>query len=116
MAPNASSTQFTRRNALGVTVGSYDSHGLVPSGTSLATVDYPGAESTQLSGINYWGSIVGNYSNRDGTIGAFELKNGVFTPISYPGSVDTFAASISDKGMIVVTIMSINLHTFTVSF
>jgi hypothetical protein len=101
MAPNASHTEFTRSNALGVTVGSYDSHGLVLSGTSLATVDYPGAASTSLSGINYWGSIVGNYFNQDGTFGAFELKNGVFTPISYPGSVDTFAASISDKGVIV---------------
>jgi hypothetical protein len=104
MAPNANYTEFTRRNALGVTVGSYNSnglHGLVLSGTSLATVDYPGAERTQLSGINYWGSIVGNYFNQDGTFGAFKLKNGVFTPISYPGSVDTLVASISDKGVIV---------------
>ncbi len=101
MAPNASHTEFARRNALGVTVGSYDTHGLVLSGTSLATVDYPGAASTSLSGINYWGSIVGNYFIQPGTFGAFELKNGVFTPISYPGSVDTFAASINDKGVIV---------------
>lgn len=109
MAPNASNTYFTRRNALGVTVGAYaDSsllqhqHGLVMSGSNMVTVDYPGATDTWLSGINYWGTIVGNYydsSHPEG--GAFKLKNGVFTNILYPGSVSTAVTSISDNGVIV---------------
>jgi len=109
MAPNASDTYFTRRNALGVTVGAYidttsvrHGHGLVLSGSNMVTVDYPGATGTSLTGINYWGTIVGNYydpTHPEG--GAFRLKNSVFTSIFYPGSVSTDVASISDKGVIV---------------
>jgi hypothetical protein len=109
MAPNASNTYFTRRNAQGVTVGGYTDttlaqhqHGLVMSGSNMVTVNHPGATDTWLSGINYWGTIVGNYydsSHPEG--GAFKLKNGVFTPIFYPGSVSTIVTSISDKGVIV---------------
>jgi hypothetical protein len=126
MAPNASNTYFTRRNALGVTVGAYtDStfaqhqHGLVLSGSSMATVDYPGATDTRLNGINYWGTIVGNYydsSHPEG--GAFKLKNGVFTSIFYPGSVSTAVASISDKGVIVGRYHDYNppyIHGFTLT-
>lgn len=67
MAPNASRTYLTRRNAQGVTVGWYadqaqDVHGLVVSGCKAVTVDYPGA-ATILGGVNYWGTIVGIWSN-----------------------------------------------------
>lgn len=61
MAPNASQTFFERRNALGVTVGWYldnsnHFHGLVFSGSSIATLDYPNANpDTEILGINYWG-------------------------------------------------------------
>jgi hypothetical protein len=58
--PNASATVFTRRNALGVTVGWYidatsseHHHGVVFSGSSMATVNYPGATDTVLTGINF---------------------------------------------------------------
>ena len=109
MAPNASLTSFVRRNAQGVTVGFYDdtsatpeTHGLVVSGSSVATVDYPGAVRTQLAGINYWGTIVGTYtdSSRSRSDG-FKLKNGVFTRIQYPGSTTTYVSNISDTGVIV---------------
>jgi hypothetical protein len=126
MAPNASNTFFSRRNALGVTVGSYNdttfasnTHGLVLSGSNSVTVDHPGATDSWLTGINYWGTIVGNYydpSHPEG--GAFKLKNGVFTPISYPGSVSTIVASISDKGVIVGRYYDHNfpyLHGFTLT-
>jgi hypothetical protein len=98
MAPNAVQTGFYRRNKLGVTVGFYSdssggTHGLAVSGTSQATVDYPGKAGTVLLGINNWGTIVGNSST------AFKLKNGTFTPIFYPGSVQTGVTSISDKGV-----------------
>src|SRR6266404_5159846 len=111
MAPNATDTNFARRNALGVTVGFYVNttattprrRGLVVSGASTATVDYPGALHTNLTGINYWGTIVGEYNNQDGSRAGFKLKNGVFTKIKYPGSVPgtTQVNSISDKGVMV---------------
>src|SRR5258705_12121333 len=57
--PNSIGTSFLHRNALGVSVGyytdsSYITHGLVVSGSSRATVDYPGATITELTSINYW--------------------------------------------------------------
>jgi hypothetical protein len=104
IAPNASNTIFLQRNKLGVTVGYYTDiasgavHGIVVSGSNAVTVDYPGAVETTLSGINYRGTIVGGSGE-----GAFKLKNGVFTSIRYPSSstYQTFANSISDKGVIV---------------
>jgi hypothetical protein len=126
MAPNASNTFFSRRNAQGVTVGVYadatvaqHQHGLVLSGSNSVTVDYPGATDTRLSGINYWGTIVGNYydsSHPEG--GAFRLKNGVFTPLSYPGSISTIVASVSDKGVMVGRYHDSNfpyIHGFTLT-
>ncbi len=126
MAPNASNTYFMRRNALGVTVGgstdttvAQHQHGLVMSGSNIVPVDYPGATDTWLTGINYWGTIVGNYydpSHPEG--GAFKLKNRLFTAISYPGSVSTAVASISDKGVIVGRYHDYNapyIHGFTLT-
>jgi hypothetical protein len=126
MAPNASNTYFARRNALGVTVGAYTDatlaqhqHGLVRSGSNIVTVDYPGATDTWLTGINYWGTIVGNYYSSSSPEGnAFKLKNGVFTPISYPGATSTIVASISDKGVIVGRYHDYNppyIHGFTLT-
>jgi hypothetical protein len=110
--PNASATFFARRNSQGVTVGWYTdntspiahNHGLVVSGASMVTVDYPGASDTFLQGINRWGTIVGAYYD-PGTFmeKAFVLKNGVFTHIVPPGSSPldwNSAMSINDKGVI----------------
>ena len=113
--PNSSQTWFNKRNALGDTVGNYwdsaqsqklcnacpHNHGFVLSGSSALSVDYPGADRTWLTGINYWRTIVGNYTTPSGTFGAFQLKNGVLTSIHYPGSISTSAGSISDTGVIV---------------
>ena len=118
----ASQTHFTRRNALGVTVGWYmDSsdtnphiHGLVVSGSNTTTVDFPDngfsapPTDTMLLGINRWGSMVGIWACCGGfsfSYTGFELKNGVFTNllqlpgISQPLSIHP--SSISDRGTIV---------------
>jgi hypothetical protein len=113
--PNSSQTWFNRRNAKGDTVGYYtDStaavklcptcthdHGFLLSGSAVLSVDYPGAQRTWLTGINYWGTVVGNYTTPSGSTGAFRLKNGVLTSIHFPGSTSTTASSISDTGVIV---------------
>ena len=107
MAPHSSETQFNRRNTLGVTVGYYidssGTHGLVKYGSSIATVDYPGASSTSLSGINYWGTIVGNLDSGGFGPYGFKLKNGVFTRIQYPGAVLTSVSNINNNGVIAGT-------------
>ena len=113
--PNSSLTWINRRNAKGDTVGYYTDgtaavklcptcthdHGYLLSGGTPLTVDYPGAQRTWLTGINYWGTIVGNYMTPSGSTGAFRLKNGVLTSIHFPGSTSTGASSISDTGVIV---------------
>jgi uncharacterized membrane protein len=115
--PNSSQTSFSRRNALGITVGDYwdsaqsqklcsacpHNHGLVLSGSTALSVDYPGAHRTFLKGINYWGTIVGVYENSAGAADGFKLKNGVLTSVHFPGSILTLPSSISDKGVIVGT-------------
>ena len=103
--PHTSLTLLSKRNALGVTVGSYAGapDGLVLSGSSTATVDYPGASATMLQGINDQNTMVGIFTFTDFTFyyDGFQLKDGVFTTLHYPGSMTTSATSISDKGVIV---------------
>lgn len=107
-APKSSGTQFSRRNSQGVAVGTYydttsshHAHGLVVSGSSTASVNYPGASDTTLRGINYWGSIVGAYLDSSRNWRGFELKNGTFKKVDYPGAIWTSVSSISDNGVIV---------------
>jgi len=86
VAPNSATTNLARRNQLGVTVGSYRdvnnfSHGLLLSGSSTATVDYPYAIETILNGINYRNTMVGIFTDSEFPVDyyGFKLKDGVFT-------------------------------------
>ena len=113
IAPNAAPptnwTFLTRRNKFGVTVGWYrdanqNAHGLVLSGSSTPTLDYPGSVETILYGINDWGSIVGIWGLGDFSqpYDGFKMwKNGAVTTIHYPGAMMTNPTSISDTGIIV---------------
>ncbi|HKW16631.1 MAG TPA: hypothetical protein VJO35_03885 [Terriglobales bacterium] len=107
--PNGTQTHFSKRNKDGVTVGDVDfTHGLIVSGSSATTIDYPGAPQTILTGINKWNSMVGTYQyNDDADFGpewtGFKMwKNGSFTPIGGPaGTINSYPSSISDTGMVV---------------
>jgi hypothetical protein len=103
--PHASLTLLTKRNALGVTAGSYAGalDGLVLSGSSTATVDYPGASGTMLQGINDQHTMVGIFTFADFSVpyDGFKLKDGVFTTLHYPGSMTTNPTSISNNRVIV---------------
>jgi len=106
--PGATETRFYKRNASGVTVGDVDfNHGLIVTGSSATTIDYPGAPQTILTGINKWDSMVGTYQyNDDADFGpewtGFKMwKNGSFTPIDVPGAINTNPTSISDTGIVV---------------
>ena len=106
--PGATETRFYKRNAAGVTVGDVDfNHGLIVTGSSATTIDYPGAPQTILTGINKWNSMVGTYQyNDDADFGpewtGFKMwKNGTFTPIDAPGAINTNPTSINDTGIVV---------------
>ena len=105
LAPNSNDTQFNRRNASGVTVGqmgnSKGTHGVVYYNGTWRSVDFPGATATTLTGINKYGTIVGNWTDGNGHSHAFRLKNGTFTQLKTSGASDIYAESISDTGAIV---------------
>jgi hypothetical protein len=90
---HSTQTILTKRNALGVTVAWYAGapDGLVLSGSSTATVDYPGASETMLLGINDRHTMVGLFTFGDfsSPYDGFKLKDGVFTTLHYPGSMTT---------------------------
>lgn len=75
-------------------------HGFFESLGAFTTVDVP-AGRTYLTGINDHGDIVG-FSN-SAPAKCFLDVGGVFTYLSYPGSLDTFACRINNKGAIVGT-------------
>jgi hypothetical protein len=108
-APPTNWTYFTKRNAAGATVGWYrdasqNAHGLLFSGSEFATLDYPGAVETVLTGINKWNSIVGYWGLGDFSqpYDGFKMwANGGVTAISAPGAMQTSPSAISDTGVIV---------------
>jgi uncharacterized membrane protein len=70
------------------------------AGTAFRTVDFPGAVSTFLYGINNAGQMVGAYIDDGEASHGFLLDNGVFTTIDFPDSRDTVAAGINNLGVI----------------
>jgi probable HAF family extracellular repeat protein len=67
-------------------------------------IDFPGASSTSISGVNNNGDMVGTYSNPgSSTIHGFADMAGVFTTVDPPGSVFADATGINDSGAIVGT-------------
>lgn len=112
-APNALFTQLNKRNLNGVSVGQYTpkgqpgfpgqgSHGVMLTSSSQATLDFPGSDSTALSGINKSNVIVGSALDPS-TSGSFGFKhvNGKFTKIVFPHAVQTTATAVNDNGVIV---------------
>lgn len=100
--PGAMSTSAFGINSRGDIVGVYDvdgiiAHGFLRSGSNFTTIDFPGAAYTFANGINASGDIVGFYDDTLAdddpfTVHGFLLdKHGVFTPIDYPGAIETEA-------------------------
>jgi len=104
---SATSTVLYRRNSNGATVGGYDSfgggtHGLLLTGTTFQTIDYPGAKYTFIRGINNWGTTIGFRSSSSGQyVGFKRWTNSSFQQIQFPGQTGTFPTAISDTGIIV---------------
>ena len=68
------------------------------AGTGFTTVDFPGAISTFLYGINNAGQMVGAYVDDGQATHGFLLNNGVFTTIDFPGATLSVAAGINNHG------------------
>src|SRR5512139_443607 len=61
-------------------------------------IDYPDAISTDVSGINSSGQIVGGYTDANNVGHGFRLDHGSFATIDYPGAISTTALSINSHG------------------
>ena len=69
---------------------------------AFTTIDVPGATSTDLSGINDTGQIVGYFTGANGKqLGFLRTTTGALITIDVPGALGTFARGINDAGQIV---------------
>jgi len=91
-------------------------------GYSYTSLDYPGASYTQAFGINDGGTIVGVYKDASGLNHGFSLSGGTYTPINYPGALDspiggTLLGGVNDAGTIVGTYFDASAlpHGFSLS-
>ena len=69
---------------------------------SLVVVDYPGAVSTILGGINERGDVTGAYVDSGGAEHAFLKRQGsaAFTSFDAPGAVGTEGHYMNDRGQV----------------
>ena len=65
---------------------------------TYTSIDVPGAISTDASGINSSGEIVGTYTDARDIVHGFRLDRGVFVTIDHPGATNTTAISIDNRG------------------
>ena len=64
-------------------------------------IRFPGAVTTNATGINNFGSVVGSYSIDGRTTHGYKLTNQHFTKIDFPGATSTFVHAINNNGDIV---------------
>ena len=116
--PNSTGTILSKRNLNGTTVGYYTTGingtlpaaGLILTSSSYATLKFPGAANTFLTGINKWNSIVGSAADSGGVYQGFKYNNGKFTSIKFPGAFSTSATAINDNGVIIGNYVNGNLE------
>lgn len=85
--------QFIDQNGTG--------HGFVYQDGVLCQIDYPGASSTNIIGINNLGQMVGMFNAITATFGFF-YDRGTFGQLMFPGAGNlTIANAINDRGEIV---------------
>jgi hypothetical protein len=95
--PTSSSPTVNGLNDNDVIVGSDGrGNGFRYDGTTLTLIDYPGASSTVLVGINDAGLMVGTFPG-----GSFVTDGVNFTPIVFPGASNTTVTGINGEGEIV---------------
>lgn len=65
---------------------------------SYVSLDFPGAQLTQASGINASGQIVGVYIDASGQAHGFLDSAGSFSTLDFPGALATTAFGINGSG------------------
>jgi uncharacterized membrane protein len=112
--PGAISTTGYGISDLGKIVGGYCSasivcppgpflpadHGFLDDNGVFTTLDFPGAEATEATGINSAGVIIGTYDVNLTGPHSFIYQNGVYTNIDFPGANFTSASSINNNGVV----------------
>jgi hypothetical protein len=87
-------------------LGGCEEGGLIdPPARDFVTIEFPGADFTEVRGVNSSGDVVGRYCCAAPDVGegdvGFVLREGVFTSIVFPGSIFTSSLGINDAGQIV---------------
>ena len=72
-----------------------------PTSYSFQTIDFPGAQTTVLNGINNRGQIVGSFYLPNGHTHGLALQQGIFKAFSYPGAVTSALTRINDNGTVI---------------
>lgn len=67
-------------------------------GDTYTTIDFPGALTTELSGIDSSGVTVGTYTDSAGAVHGFRLDDDGFHTIDYPRAISTSAVSVNSRG------------------
>jgi uncharacterized membrane protein len=108
--PGAIATNAQGINAQGEIVGGYTdtagrSHGYLLSGGQFQSIDVPNSRATLARGIGPGGDIVGSYVRQVEPTGVpahgFLLNNrGEFSPVDYPGHINTIPQRILADGTI----------------
>jgi hypothetical protein len=79
-------------------------HGFLIGGSTLTTIDIPGAFATTANGINNAGQIVGVYDEGSADVAHGFVKVGLaFSTLDVPGSTGTLLSGINDAGQIAGT-------------
>jgi probable HAF family extracellular repeat protein len=87
-------------NIVGIYFGT-PSRGFLYANGIFATIEVPGATSTDVFGINDSGDIVGSYRDAMDMTHGFLYANGKFTTLDFPGARVTVAYDINNFGTIV---------------
>lgn len=103
---NINSTVATAVDSFGNIFGNVDVNGFqqgfsrTPAG-KYATISYPGAIFTSVSGVNDNHVVVGTFSDSTTILGCYYMKAGKFNSFIIPGASATLCLSINNAGMIV---------------
>jgi uncharacterized membrane protein len=76
------------------------SHGFLKKGSTITSIDVPGADDTFATAINDLGDIAGNYAVGAVSYG-FIMRDGSFVTVDFPGATSTQIYGMNDRGQIV---------------
>jgi probable HAF family extracellular repeat protein len=103
----AMNNQAVGINNAGTVAGFYvdsvgNTHGFLLTGSTLTTLNYPGATLTQAFGVNNNGEVVGIYLDGSGTQHGFTYAGGSWQTVDDPlGIGSTVINGLNDKGQLV---------------